>query len=142
MTKYIEPATGEEVELERWRWEAYYKDGTLLKQFDKIDEETGVFHRFAEIDQSRLKTFRMVNDSGRILTLLFKSETQKLIHKYRSHIQKVIASYPDKPDEVVNEITFRSYFFGYQEGNSTVIFFIGPSDEVILTDNPDKIVTG
>lgn len=139
---YIDKQTGEVVELERWAWEAVYHDGLLLKQFDKIDDEHGEFHRFAEIDQSRLWYFHMVNDAGKKLTLMFRPGTMKLIHKYRNHIQVTEVLGKDGVTTIQNEIRQKAYFFGYEESGKKFIIFIAPNDEVIFTDDPDKVRLG
>ena len=59
------------VPLEKWVWIAIYKDGICLKQFD---ENTGIFHQFKEIDQSKLNVFIMqsVQDQKKRFELHFK----------------------------------------------------------------------
>lgn len=47
---------GEPVEGEPWFWVAHYDDGSFLAQFDGA---TGRFHRFREIEASRLARFEL-----------------------------------------------------------------------------------
>lgn len=138
MTKYIfdrkqEDGTlkAEAVFLEPWRWEAYYIDGTVLKQFDKIDEDHGVFHQFAEIDQTKLAQFRMVNDTTPPLILMCDPAAgNKLIHFYRNIGLDFMGE--------VKRI--RLYFFGYETlSGQKVLTCIAPDGSIINTDDADKI---
>ena len=76
------PKTGqtEQVVRERWRWVAYYLDGTKLQQFD---DEAGVFHQFAEIEQSKIESFRMVSDKNPEGIDLLIPQGADVIHFYR-----------------------------------------------------------
>lgn len=141
MTKYIHIPTGDEVELEAWRWEAYYLDGSVIKQFDKLDEEHGEFHRFAEIDQARLHLFKMVSDNpGYHFTLLFDPRTMKLVHFYKNSIKAVEAIGDDGHIKTIGEpLTSRGYVFGYESGGQKHFLFISPSGEIVMTDDPDKV---
>jgi hypothetical protein len=105
------------VEKEAYCWEAYYKDGTCLKQFD----DDGQFHRFAEIDQSRLIVFKMVGD--KTFSIPFK-EGMKLIHYYDNYILH------GNSDQ---ETRFRVYCFGYEYMKGKVITKIYPN-EILITD--------
>src|SRR3989344_4017226 len=71
------------VSEEVWQWEAYFENGTVLKQFD----DNGLFHQFAEIDQGQLAVFKMVSRHyPQTYTLLFSDPDMKLIHFYRNTI--------------------------------------------------------
>jgi len=116
---------------EVWQWEAHYEDGTILKQFD----DDGLFHQFAEIDQSRLAVFKMVSPRHpQIYTLLFSDPGMKLIHFYRNTILNAGTS---------TERRTRLYCFGYEKkiGSKTekVILVITPTNDLIITENPDLI---
>ena len=113
---------GEIVPQERWIWEAIYTDGSQLKQFD-----SEAFHQFKEIDQNKLLCFRMVSGE-KVYSLLFKPE-QKLIHFYRNIITK----------NGNKERFIRIYCFGYQEKDHKVIMAIMPNDELILTDDIERL---
>lgn len=139
MTQYIHKQTGQPVELESWRWEAYYNDGSVLKQFDKLDEEHGEFHQFAEIDQNRLEAFKMVNGKGGVYTLVFTPGEMKLIHKYRMRgmIQQRYEADGQPSDE---RILRKYYMFGYQKTNGEkCLMFITPNDDLVITDDDNKI---
>lgn len=125
--KYLNTETNEyeELEPEVWRWEAVYHDGYILKQFD----DKGMFHRFGEIDQSRLFAVRMVHDTHSPHTMLFPAGA-KLIHFYRNIVFE--ASTP-------NERHIRLYCFGYEKDGITVICVIMPNGEIIVTDEVSKI---
>lgn len=110
------------VEKEAYCWEVVYTDGSILKQFDDL----GVFHRFAEIDQSKLYAFKMVGE--KTYTILFEPG-MKLIHyydNYRLHVN------------TPQEVSFRVYCFGYQLGKSKVITMIYPN-EVVITSKPERV---
>lgn len=148
MTKYFFNRDGqpEEVELERWRWEAYYLDGSVLKQFNKLDEENGEFHQFKEIDQTKLNYFRMVSDDpGRVFTVLFNAELHKegkmdLIHFYQKGM-KVVETVNEKGEIIVTEypLSDKNYCFGYSLNGKKTVNIITPSGDVILTDDPNRV---
>ena len=111
---------------EPWAWEAYYTDGTILKQFD----DAGIFHQFKEIEQSRLNIFKMVHDTLPPYTLLFNPGKMKLIHFYKQSHLNIGAS---------NEVHTTTYCFGYEinESGKTVksMLMLLPSGETILTED-------
>ena len=113
----------EEVSLERWGWVAVYKDRTELRQFD---EETGTFHQFKEIDQSKLDMFKMVSKDKLPYTLMFDPNTMKLIHYYKTSVLEN------------GQIKLRSYCFGYEKNiNGVVVKTIAtilPTDNLTLSD--------
>lgn len=125
--KFLKDGNIIEVDKEKWCWEAYYTDGSFLKQFD----DGGWFHQFSEIDQSRLKVFKMVGDGCH--TLLF-SPKMKLVHYYKRYVLNF---------GTVNEKRFTAYVFGYEVkiNNRTVknLQVITPSGETVLTENPADI---
>lgn len=145
MTTYIHKPTGDIVQYEKWRWEAYYLDGTVLKQFDKLSEEAGEFHKFAEIDQSQLRTFRMVNDDGRAVTILFdpfkaRRGRVKLVHKYinRGMVKQRLNADGEMVD-VGQPIQVRNYLAGYVENGHNHFILITYTGEIIMTDDPAKV---
>lgn len=95
------------VVLEKWRWEAVYDNGRVLKQFD----DDGVFHRIAEVSTIGLKEFRMVTDGEQQVVQPYISGT-KLIHFYRN--TKLAVGTP-------NETNTRLYCFGYEQPDGTRI---------------------
>lgn len=114
----------EEVEPEIWQWEAYFEDGSSLKQFD----DAGIFHQFAEIDQSKLVVFKMVSPQfPNSYTLLFDQPGMKLIHFYRNTILNAGTE---------SESRSRLYCFGYERGTGKnkqkIIMAITPSNELIV----------
>ena len=114
----------ENVPAERWRWLAFYGSAEdCIKQFD---EETGDFHQFKEIDQSRLDYFVMLSaeDPRKRYIMKFKPGS-RLIHYYRNICLNV---------GTPQEIKFKLYCFGYAEtiaGKSVKnIFMIYPDDSL------------
>jgi hypothetical protein len=133
--KYKNPTTNtiEAVKPEVWQWEAIYKDGSILKQFD----DNGYFHRFSEIDQSQLHVFRMVSDENpQSYSILFNPSKMKLIHYYKNTIFHAATPYEQR---------VRSYVFGYEmKAFPTLVkikqlFVITPENELIVTDDINKI---
>lgn len=115
------------VEPERWQWLAQYKDGKVLRQFD----EQGVFHRFAEIDQKQLASFHMIHESGDHPPYFFSFPPgAKLIHFYRNKILNVGQE---------NEVRVRLYCFGFEVNQVKVLFVIMPDDQLVITDNIDRV---
>ena len=116
----------ETVQPERWQWVAKYLDGSILKQFD---DETGLFHQFKEIDQSKLLAFYMVNPDHAPYVLHW-IPGRKLIHFYP--VYKLDHGTP-------NERIYRIYCFGFEGGGNKVIMCIMPDDGLIITDDHEKI---
>lgn len=118
---------GSDVEVEQYVWMAHYNDGERLYQFDN---ETMQFHNFAEIDQSRLNTFRMYRyDNDRyFFDLKFDPQTMKLIHFYRNV----------RLDVGRTDTFIRLYCFGYEKEKDVVIHAIMPSDDGIGIITTDK----
>ncbi len=132
--KFLREETGEleNVQREKWRWIAIYDDGSELRQFD---EATSRFHQFKEIDQAKLKTFRMISDKNPIgFYLLFRPKEMKLIHFYRN----VVFNYESK-----DRTKIKLYVFGYEENivgrTYKRLTCIMPDDGVVLTDDPSRI---
>jgi hypothetical protein len=123
--KFYRNGKTEEVELERWRWEAHYTDGTILQQFD----DKGIYHQFKEIEQDRLKLFGMVHDTLPPQIILWR-DGLKLIHFYKNYV--LLAGTPE-------EIRLRFYCFGYEYKGEKVINVILPNEGVILVDDVEKI---
>jgi hypothetical protein len=129
MSTFIRDGVSEEVAEERWKWEATYKDGSTLKQFDA----EGLFHQFKEIDQTKLAFFKMVNgEKGHVLIF---EKGMKLIHFYIN--SGVVDSEGMKPFDKV-------YVYGYEElinGKAKKHFFVIPPDDVVVyTNDLDKVV--
>lgn len=121
-----------ETPAEVWQWEAHYEDGKMLKQFG----DDGIFHQFAEIDQSRLAMFKMVSPQhSQTYTLLFSDPSMKLIHFYRNTILNAGTS---------AERRTRLYCFGYEKkiGPKThkVIMAITPANDLVVTEDPNLII--
>lgn len=119
---------------EEWQWEAYYENGTILKQFG----DDGIFHQFSEIDQSQLAMFKMTSPSHpHSYTLLLSDPGMKLIHFYRNTILN--AGTPSQKRS-------RLYCFGYEKkvGQKTqkLIMAITPTKGLLITENPDLIIIG
>lgn len=130
--KYTYFPKGETVLVEPWCWEAHYADGGVLKQFDQSDKS---FHRFDEIEQYKVKVFKMVHHSGREL-LVHKPDGGEVIHFYRNLAQVVSSIATGK---VIKETRMRVYGFGFRVGKTKVINLIMPDDNVITTLDPDYV---
>jgi hypothetical protein len=115
-----------ETPIERWRWEAHYTDGTILKQFD----DEGRFHQFKEIEQDRLKIFGMVHNTCAPVMLHWK-EGMKLIHYYKNFHLNAFTP---------NEQKFKFYCFGYETKDEKIIMTILPNDSVLITNDIDKFL--
>lgn len=156
---YKNPDTGkiEKVQQEKWCWEVTYLNEHILKQFDPSDNS---FHRFAEIDLTQVHVFRMVNrdDPKKSYQILINPAYMKPIHFYRN-LKTIITNL--QSGEVQNELFSRAYVFGYETTEHLVIkddkgnditsqfqlkntvkktyFILMPDDNVIITDDVDKI---
>ena len=114
---------GEKVKPVLWVWEAHYKDGKKLKQYD----EKGVFHRFKEIDQPKLAVFRMrrFDNEKKHYDLIF-SKGMKLVHFYRNYFLRN------------GKYFLRTFCFGYERKingkNIKMIITILPDDTIIAAD--------
>lgn len=133
--KYLHPATGEFASKEAWRWVAVYKDGTQLEQFELKGSEA-IFHRFAEIDQEKLRMFKMVHDKFNPVILIFPPGA-KLIHKYRNMILNVPF---DAAGDFTQERRERFYLVGYELGGQLHGVVITHENQIIITDDFDQVV--
>jgi hypothetical protein len=116
---------------EVWQWEVTFEDGSSLKQFG----DDGIFHQFAEIDQSKLAIFKMVSPQySQSYTLLFSDPGMKLIHFYRNTILNAGTS---------DEEHIRLYCFGYEKrvGSKAhkLVMAITPTNNLIVTEDSDLI---
>lgn len=116
---------------EVWQWEITYEDGSVLKQFG----DDGIFHQFAEIDQSRLAMFKMISlKFPQIYTLLFSDPSMKLIHFYRNIVLN---------SGTIDEKHIRLYCFGYEKRVRAkvqkVIMAITPTNNLIVTEDPTLV---
>ncbi len=139
--KYIYPPTGEFSLKEPWEWVAVYKDGTTLEQFE-AKAGVATFHRFAEIDQSRLAHFKMIGSNGQQLSILFDSEGMKLVHFYRNqHLKEYTGGYDDDGDALMIKRDLRIYYFGYQD-NAGLYHLTGilPDGRIIISNDRDHTV--
>jgi hypothetical protein len=114
---------GQIIPKERWRWVAHYTDGTKLCQFD---DETGEFHQFQEIDQSKLSSFQMVSDDNPQGFNLLIPQGADLIHFYRNTVFNM---------GTPNEIRLRSYIFGWK------ILIDGRVFKRLIAIRPDDFIT-
>lgn len=120
------------VALERWGWSAIYQDGTELMQFDPF----GGFHRFAEIDQSKLKMFVMyrTNNARVRVDIPIRPAAMQIFHKYRNMVL-------DRGGP--NERTARIYMFGWKDrttGSETFMYIL-PDDRIIVSSKDDVRLT-
>jgi len=129
--KFLRNGVEETVKPELWRWEAYFNDNTVLKQFG----DDGIFHQVGEIDQSKLAVFKMVsNELPQIYAVPFDGSTMRLIHKY---IQTKLNFGTPEFREV------RSYVFGYKTKNLPEnhqhLLIIAPNNEAIVCGDENII---
>lgn len=120
-----EDGTKEEVQLEPWAWTVFYKDGSVLKQFDP----KGIFHRLGEIDQDQIEMVTMCNleNPEKRVDILWQ-DGMRLIHKYRNF--KFAAG-------TEQEKHIRIYIFGYTVGDKAAYSFILPDGRVIQSNTID-----
>lgn len=85
--KYYKPYTKEEVQVERWRWIAYFDDGSELHQYesDPVNSFSGLFHSFAEIKATgkQVVSFKMISENYPRGINLLVPEGAEVIHYYR-----------------------------------------------------------
>ncbi len=131
--KYFSKELGKWIDAppEVWQWEVTYENGSVLKQFG----DDGVFHQFAEINQSELVMFKMVSPSfPQTYTLLFSDPNMKLIHFYRNAVLNAGTN---------DEKHIRLYCFGYEKklGSKVqkVIMAITPNNNLIVTEDPTLV---
>jgi hypothetical protein len=121
--------------VERWVWGVIYTDGTELKQFD----DEGIFHRFAEIDQSKVQMFIMYlhsNPFKRIDMPISPEAPVQLFHFYRNIVKQTLIG------EEVKEERVRLYVFGWKEkGKSSSYHFILPDDRLIVCNYDPEDLT-
>ena len=116
---------GNTISLEKWQWEAIYRDGSVLDQFEVQSEQ---FHNFNEIEQERLSVFRMVSISGIPLNAIIFKKGMKLIHFYRNVHLNVGTQY---------ERRVRLYCYGYEYKGVKVVNVIMPDDSVYTLTGKD-----
>lgn len=120
------------IDPERWCWEVYYEDDTVLKQFD----DDGAYHPFADIDQKKpINKVQMVNDYHAPVVIYWKSG-YKLIHFYTKNIMRVQAGVDIDTQPLES---YRIYVFGYQYGHEKVMLAIMPDDAVIVIDDVERL---
>jgi hypothetical protein len=117
----------ERVLLVPWVWRATYNDGTFLEQYG----EDGIFHQFAEIDQSKLQLFQMASvATAQVFTLKFDPINMKLIHFYRNQILNAGTS---------DEKRVRIICFGYERLGAKNLMAILPNNELFICDDLNTV---
>lgn len=96
-----------------------------LKQFGA----DGVFHRFAEIDQSKVEMFVMYKPDDPTKRIDMPVHGVQLFHFYRNLILRF-----GTPEER----RLRVYVFGYKNGDNSAYHFILPDDRIIIS-NKDNV---
>jgi hypothetical protein len=79
-------------------WQAIYKDGTILNQFDKDKENSS-----EQIDRSKLKEFRLLKDDSIIFVAFFSDDRRKLVFRRRTFLS------------AANEVKGIVYLVGWHE---------------------------
>lgn len=128
---FTRDGAAEEVALEKWAWEAEYRDGTILRQF----EDDGTFRQIGSLDMASVGVFRAYRtDSphGRIDILI--PEGAKPIFKYRNYVLNMATP---------AEQRIRIPVAGLIKANGEKILnFIMPDGNVVQTDTDDVALTG
>ena len=124
---YIRDGVPEEVKREKWGWIALYKDGSFLKQFD---DESGIFHRFSEINLEELHCFVMQ----------CQDDPQDVSKRYEIHIQdgmKPIHYYQKGKLKFgeEGEVAYTLYCFGFEQ------LINGQTAKTIMTIYPKGVVS-
>lgn len=128
MTYKFNDKDGKTVDIpeEAWKWEAIYKNGEKLLQFNPDDS---TFHQVGEIKQVELEAMIFTNGIARI-DIPWK-DGMKLIHKYRNFIFNA---------GTADEKKVRVYIFGYKFKNQYHFNYITP-DGVIIQSPEDTAIT-
>lgn len=113
-----------------WRWEAHYEDGQVLCQFN---DNTGRFHRFAEIDQSRLVRFKMVSVHTKQEIVMDFKQGDKLTHKYVRGLVHIPAN--DQGD------LYKHHYFFYVFGVNKQIVSLRKDGKLYLGDKTIQYAT-
>lgn len=116
----------EEVKPEIWMWEAFYSDGSSLKQFS----DDGVFHQFKEINQEKLAIFKVYSSHYPHDFTLFFEKGMKLIYFYQRYCFNANSSLEKK---------FTIYCFGYQKKKEKKIFMIMPNGGLVITNDAENV---
>lgn len=96
-----------------------------LKQFGN----DGMFHKFAEIDQSRVEMFIMYKPDDLTKRIDMPAHGVQFFHFYRNLILRF-----GTPEER----RLRVYVFGYRNGDTAAYHFILPDDRIIIS-NKDNV---
>jgi hypothetical protein len=148
---YIYPPTGETVTKEPWRWVAIYADITgyedepdadgnpipiynysQLEQFE-VKDGAATFHKFAEIDASRLVEFRLVHDSFNPVTVIIPKDAEP-VHFYRHRI--IREEFTDNEGEkLVREFRFKLWVIGFRIGKQYWLAFADDRGQVIYSND-------
>lgn len=145
---YIHEPTGDKVAKEPWRWVAIYKDQvgvdddnqpvyqyTTLSQFEVVSGQAR-FHKFAEIDQSRLCEFVMEHDKHPKRHLMFDPETMELQHFYRNMVLR------DFLEDGIHTVERRErvYCFGYKQNGEYHLTALLPNGADVIANRLDFVV--
>lgn len=127
--QYIHPATGETTNKERWHWQVIYKDGTILDQFS-VTANGAVFHRFAEIDQSRLGQLRLVQDNHAPI-IIDLPDGAKPVHFYTTAVIQI----PTPDGEHTITSSYKGYKFGYRYKGNDYGVLINHDDSIHIIND-------
>jgi hypothetical protein len=105
------------IEKLEWTWEAHYLDGTVLKQGSIKD-----------IDHDSLLSIHIVHETIAPVVLMWR-QGLKFIHFWRVRIFHT----------TTEEIRYRLYCFGYQDGDKKTILAFMPDGGIVITDDIDNI---
>lgn len=113
---YMRDGIKEKVNEERWKWEAQYQDGTILRQFD----DSGIFHQVGEIDQTKILAFVLYNGEKKISIVM--PAGARIIHKYKHYRMNIGRD---------NEQMIKIYQIGYKYKGHYHFNYVLPDDTIV-----------
>lgn len=141
-----------------WQWEAKYKDGTILRQFDTDNPLTKEFgnnvfsyHQVKEIDVPNLMNLHMVSPRlNKKYSIIWNSHWTPVIIYIRAnlvikvwHDKKQFADTGEKVPKQVERRVFTAAAYGYTNKVGGVVTkhfnVIMPRGEIITTDDLNNI---
>jgi hypothetical protein len=132
---YIHRETGDKVAKEPWRWQAQLSDSEL-NQFE-IKDGQALFHRFSEIDFSKLGVLKLINDHYPAIEVRIPKGA-KPIHYYKNAILRHTQTLND--GETVNwEERVKWYVIGYQLDKQKTVLAVTDANKIIMTNDPDSL---
>ena len=127
--------TGEVVEREVWTWKAIHKDGSTLEQFE-VSPRGAFFHRFAEIDKSKLIAMQLCHDTFGTISVDI-DEYSEPIHFYRN--RHIVEEFIDNAgNKLTRTFDVRIYVVGFRVSNVYWLVYVDKNGKQIFSRN-DKL---